>query len=165
MTVCGENAEVLSADSTQLVVKIPALVTEVTQGLYSLSESSIISGTPIGDIAEAASRAFDQTMNTFYISGNANCYVGYDFGSNHIADIHRIRYAPNPDEAVPASKIDGALFEVSDDGTTWSPLFTIDTTEFRLGYNVWDRADGDSHQHRYLRFSHDSTSGCFMAEI
>ena len=35
---------------------------------------------------------FDNNIDTFYKSTSDDCFVGLDFGGDHIAEIHKVRY-------------------------------------------------------------------------
>ena len=48
-----------------------------------------------------------------------------DFGTGFKADIQKIRYSPNPKWPNPAAMLEGAKFQVSDDGSTWTTLFDL----------------------------------------
>ena len=53
-------------------------------------------GIPISDTNGKGSEVFDGLYNSVYTSELQECYVGYDFGSNTIADLHQIKFMPNP---------------------------------------------------------------------
>lgn len=89
--------------------------------------------------------------------------MGINFGANAYVDITEIRYVPNPAWAVAAMKLDGAVFEGSNDGTTYTQIFAIDTAQVHSGWNVWQKVS--SLQYQYVRFKHTSTSACQLAEI
>ena len=167
ISVCGVRAEVISADDSSATIKIPALVTEHTQDTYSLASPAVISGTPIGDSADVAENAFDSTFNTLYVSDADECWVGVDFGADFKADIWSIRYAPNPEWPNPNSYLEEGVFEYSDDASTWTELFALDPSELHSSWNTWrvDDSDIGTVKHRAIRFRHNSTSQCQMAEI
>lgn len=52
----------------------------------------------------------DNSFNTLYSSPNTTCWVGIDFGTLGIADVDTIKYVPNPQWAIAATKLDGAVF-------------------------------------------------------
>ena len=118
----------------------------------------------MGD-SDNSNRILDQSMSTAYLSANAQCWVGYDFGENLQADITQIRYAADSKESRPSEKLDGALFEGSNDNNNWVTIFEVNVGEFQPGYNTWMKEESSSHKFRYLRFRHTSQSGCFLSEI
>jgi hypothetical protein len=71
---------------------------------------------------------------------------------------------PNPAWAIVATKLEGALFEGSNDLTSWTPITNIDTRNVHSGWNTWINPTVSA-LYRYIRFSHTSLSGCKMADI
>ena len=97
----------------------------------------MISGKPLANTQSDAEKAFDGTMNTLYSSEDEECWVGVDFGENFKADIQKIRYSPNSVWSNPSAILDGAVFEVSDDGSTWTTLFTLEAALINSGWSKW----------------------------
>jgi hypothetical protein len=91
--------------------------------LYNLAEPSIIKGSLISDTPANAPFAIDGVINSVYSSTNSVCYIGLDFGSNSFANISSIKYMPNPAWPIAANKLEGAVFEGSNDNTTWTTIF------------------------------------------
>lgn len=137
ISVCGIKAKVIAADSSSATVVLPHIVTAETQAAYSLQKPSIISGTPIADIPSKASSAFDGLMTTTYGSTAQACWVGVDFGQGFKANIQQIRYSPSSAWANPASNLEGATFEVSEDGITWTTLFELNPADVHSGWSKW----------------------------
>lgn len=110
---------------------VPALITETTDSLYSLSKVAKADGTAFGDNSADAQKAFDATLNTIYTSDNAECHVGMDFGADAVVDVTKIRFAPNPLWDSPSTKLEGAKFQGSNDisvpSPSWTDIFTVDT--------------------------------------
>lgn len=158
------SAIVSSASATQLTFAIPPLITAQTQALYGLGKPKTISGTPFGDNNAAINFINDNNTNTIYNSSASVCYVGVDFGLNTAANISSINYMGNPSWAITSSKIAGAVFEGSNDKNTWTNIFTIDSS-VHMGWNFWPNLNLDSVIYRYIRFRHNSTSNCQLAEI
>lgn len=52
----------------------------------------------------------DDSFNTLYTSANTECYVGINFGANTVGDITQVRFVPNPNWAIAATKLEGAVF-------------------------------------------------------
>jgi hypothetical protein len=82
-----------------------------------------------------------------------------------MADISEIRFVPNPNWAIAASKLEGGLFEGSNDGTSYTTIFTLDTSDVHSGWNGWKKTAGNTYQYQYVRFKHTSLSGCQLAEL
>ncbi len=162
---CGLKANVISASATSVTVSVPALVTSVTQQLYSIASDTTISGKPFSDSQSKAILAFDGSPNTVYYSSNAVCYIGVDFGVGSQGNIRTIRYMPNPSWAIVAPKLDGGVFEGSNNNLNWTNIFSIDSTQVHSGWNEWKNSVIDSVQFRYIRFRHNSTSYCSLADL
>lgn len=165
LTVCGMKANVVSATSTSLTFTVPPLITQQTQSLYSLGQPASISGAPFGDTAVNINLAVDSNTNTFYNSNsNSSCYVGVDFGVDTVANISSISYMGNPNWAITSNMLTEAVFEGSNDQFSWSTIFTIDNT-VHMGWNYWLNPNPAAVVYRYIRFRHNSTSQCQLAEI
>lgn len=165
LTVCGMKAKVVSATSSSLTFTVPPLITQQTQSLYSLGQPASISGSPFGDTAANINLAVDSNTNTFYNSdSSSSCYVGVDFGVDTVANISSINYMGNPNWAITSNMLTGAIFEGSNDLSTWSTIFTIDNT-VHMGWNYWPNPNPAAVVYRYIRFRHNSTSQCQLAEL
>jgi len=109
-----------------------------------------------------ASVSFDGLTSTFYSSPNTQCWIGLDAGVGLAASISRISFFPNLGWTNVASKILYSTFQGSNDQNTWKNLAIIDQT-VHTGWNVF--ASSDTTPYRYIRFVHNSTSKCNLAEI
>lgn len=158
ISVCGLPAKTISATQSGVTIEIPALVTTNTQALYSLSEDGELSGKAFGDTS-SSERIIDNSFNTLYTSSNSVCFVGINFGDNTYADISQIRFVPNHSWAVAAVKLEGAVFEGSNNNVNYTEIFTVDTSDAHSGWNTWKKTSG-SHQYQYVRFRHSSLSLC-----
>lgn len=158
------KAKAVSATTSSLTIEIPPLVTAESQRLYGLAKDGPIYGTPFADTANASKLTFDNSSNTFYSSiSTGACFVGVDFGADAVGKISTIRYMGNPAWPITASKITGAIFEGSNDMTTWTTIFTVDNM-VHTGWNYWQAA-ATPPIYRYVRFSHTAQSQCQLAEI
>lgn len=87
-----------------------------------LTGAQILKGDPWqNDTVHAGSKALDGNADTYADCYGDSLWVGYDFG-NKYAVIDRIEFLPRKGFADRAT---GKIFEVSDDGKTWSPVYTI----------------------------------------
>jgi hypothetical protein len=75
-----------------------------------LAKPKTIVGTLIGDTPDKTKNIIDEKPSTYYSSNNANCFVGFDYGSSAKASIEYIKYMPNPAWARAADKLEGAKF-------------------------------------------------------
>jgi hypothetical protein len=106
--------------------------------------------------------AFDSLVNTTYNSSNGLCWVGVDAGINMQMRIDRIRYFGNLSWTNVAQYILYSVFEGSNDLNSWTVLGQVDQT-VHTGWNTL--ISKSSLPFRYIRFSHNSTSKCQLAEI
>jgi hypothetical protein len=169
ITVQGFRGAISSYSSTQVVYKVPALVTAATQASYSLASPSLIdtsSLTLISDLngtSNGVSTAFDGLSDTFYSSSNAECWLGVDAGSGMGIAVSRIRFFPNLNWINVGKKILHAVFQGSNDQSSWTTLATVDQT-IHTGWNVL-KSEDSTNAYRYIRFLHNSTSQCKIAEF
>lgn len=70
----------------------------------------------------------------------------------------------NPSWAITAKMINGAVFEGSNDNLAWTEIFKVDST-VHTGWNTWINTDLAHVVYRYVRFRHDVTSLCQLAEL
>jgi len=165
LNVSGVPAKLISSNSNTLVYEIPALLTNETQGNYSIQQKpGIIKGIPFADVASSATNAQDDKLSTIYSSNATACYVGLDFGVGKKVDIRRVRYYPYQAWKSAIAYMKGAKFTVSNDGTTYTTLFNIDNT-VHTGWNIWRPASRLDNFYRYIRFEHNVSSMCRLAEI
>jgi len=72
------------------------LVSEYTNELYKLKKSGPINleSVTISDLDDLkkSNLISDANLETFYTSKSDNCYVGFDFGLGHKAELHGLRY-------------------------------------------------------------------------
>jgi hypothetical protein len=169
VTVCGLKAKVNSASQTSLTIDIPALITPSSQSAYQIGTNGPITGLSISDTALLSSNpAFDNNTNSYYSSNNDDCYIGYDFGGLAVAALSSIRYMPNPNWAKVGPYLLDAFFEGSNDSSTWTNIFTIDSDAVnfvRTGWNYWQPDISTTNQSfRYIRFRQISgSSQCQLA--
>jgi hypothetical protein len=127
----------------------------VDSGLFSLFSDTITQSSQVGNV-------FDLNKKTYYVSSNAQCWIGMDMGAGVTVKVNRFKYLPNMIWRNNSKILQGATFEGSNDMNSWSTLATIDQTVKR-GWNVIVttlRAD-----FRFIRFKHNSTSQCSLAEL
>ena len=87
-----------------------------------------------------------------------------DFGSSFKASISKIRYYPNQIWTSAGIYLIGAKFFGSNDNTNWDLLYTVDNT-VHTGYNIWRPSPALLTNYRYIKFQHNSTSKCQLANL
>lgn len=155
---------VAPATATSLVYSIPPLVTPLTQYQLKLAQETVLKGTLISDIPMNNSNSFDSLISTQYSSSASVCFLGLDFGSSQQAHITKIRYFPNIAWKSAADYLSGAVFKGSNDGTNYFTIATINST-VHAGWNTWKPELALSTNYRYVRFEHNTTSKCELAEL
>jgi hypothetical protein len=122
-------------------------------------------GNIISDTVVKTNYAFDNNTKTFYNSNNPICYIGLDFGSGAEGFITKIRFMPNTGWIRLGSYFDGAVFEGSNDNSTWATIYSIDSQLIHTGWNVWLDTSG-TNKYQYVRFRQSGgTSNCQLAEL
>ncbi|MDP6771646.1 MAG: hypothetical protein QF704_13170, partial [Anaerolineales bacterium] len=81
---------------TSITCQTPSIVSESTNTAYNLASTSVINSQAkiISDTGGAAtqSKISDGDLLTYFESNTATCFVGFDFGSSHKAEISSVRY-------------------------------------------------------------------------
>jgi hypothetical protein len=88
--------------------------------------------------------------------------MGVDAGEGLGIQLSRIRYFPNYQWNIASLFVEGGRFEASNDNLTWVLLTKIDQT-VHAGWN--SIYPNNKNVYRYVRFVHDQTSKCGLAEI
>eukprot|EP00397_Hematodinium_sp_SG-2012_P000012 GEMP01000012.1.p1 GENE.GEMP01000012.1~~GEMP01000012.1.p1 ORF type:complete len:4962 (-),score=849.24 GEMP01000012.1:1054-15939(-) len=107
---------------------------------------------------DAVARNFDGNID--WPSGlfGQNCEVGFQPPVGHLAQVATVRaYAPATD----IGAFQGMKFQVSNDTTTWTDLFTLSSDPYR-GWNTF-AIDGDAVTGRTFRFTNSAT--CNFHEV
>lgn len=169
ITVNGNRGMLISSDASSATYAVPPLITSNSQAFFSNKLTDqvalIDSGayTKISDNTAAQAFAFDDAHDTIYTSSAASCYIGLDFGSGKAAEISRIRFFPNSAWTEVIKKLLYATFEGSNDMSSWSTIAEV-TQTIQGGWNTL-MSNSSSTVYRYVRFSHNSTSMCNLAEL
>lgn len=156
----------MSYSSSSAVYNVPPLITAQSQTTYKLAEVSLLDTTYFSYFSDQNSSvsnvgaAFDKTVTSVYGSPNSVCWIGVDFGSGLGASVSRIRFFPSLDWTNTAQHILNAVFQGSNDMSSWTNLGVIDQT-VHSGYNTI--LSVSSAPYRYVRFLHNSTSKCNLA--
>jgi hypothetical protein len=168
ITLNGLKGSIISRTDSEVVYTVPPLLTTATQTAFSIGKVTLIDNkmfTPISDTDPATTNvklAFDGLTTTNYGSTNAQCYLGVDAGSGVKVSANRFRFFPNLMWTNVGKIILQAEFQGSDDLSSWTTLAIVDQT-VHTGWNVIK--SNSSTPYRYLRFKHNSTSNCSIAEF
>ena len=168
ITVNGFRGDIISYTTSLVTYRVPPLVTSGTQSAFNLvdvaklptSQFTFFSDNTVN--ASSIANAFDELINTVYTSPNAQCWIGLDAGAGIKASISRVTFFASLNWANVAQYILYSTFQGSNDQTTWKTLATVDQT-VHSGWNTF--ASKDTTPYRYIRFLHNSTSMCSLAEV
>lgn len=168
LTVNGYKAKIIQYTSSNVTYLIPPLVTLNSQTQFNLASNDLIDASKYTIFNDQNStsgyegNAFDNTITSYYYSGNPQCWVGIDFGTLFAANVSRIRFYPTYYWSNAASYMLGAQFQGSNDKTNWTNISTIDSS-VHTGWNII--LPKTNTPFRYLRYLHNSTSQCLISEI
>lgn len=95
-------------------------------------------------------------------SSGSTCFLGIDVGSELELSLTRIRFFPNSKWIIAANYLIGATIQASNDGVQYDTIASIDST-VHSGWNIVPFSLNQNY--RYVRFVHDSTSKCELAEL
>jgi hypothetical protein len=162
------RGKIISYDGAHATYQLPPLLTTLTQSTYGLAnvaQLDLSAATFFSDtnsITSNVSSSFDGSVSSYYGSSNTECFIGVDFRQGLTASISRVRFFSNLDWVNTASMILYSKFQGSNDMTTWTTFGTVDQT-VHSGWSVIVSSVTTSF--RYIRFLHNSTSQCNIAEI
>jgi sialate O-acetylesterase len=91
-------------------------------GPASAKLTGAIIGKGVAIAGDSYQNALDNNTTTFSDCTGDTLYAGYDFGTNKKNYITRIRYMPRLNYG---SRMTSRSFESSQDGVTWTPIYTI----------------------------------------
>jgi hypothetical protein len=174
----GKNYVFVDTSSGSITVNLPALIsgyqdTEIyirlTSGANALyvqgatSSTVILTGTTFGTGGSAGSTydlAWDGNIATFFDAVAASGgYTGIDVGSGSLRSVNRVRYYPRPGFA---GRMNGGLFQGSNDSSTWTTFYTISATPSDSAWT--DVSFTATAFYRYFRYISPS-SYCNVNEI
>ena len=166
LTLNGQKANIVQYTSTAVTYQIPPFVTVNTQSQFNLAANDLIDSSKYKIFSDLNSTtnilSFDGLISTSYASGNAQCWIGLDFGSLFAANISRIRFYPNNYWSNAGSYLLTAQFQGSNDQSNWTTMATIDSSV----HSAWNIILPTTNTpFRYVRFLHNTTSSCQLAEL
>ncbi|EAR99597.2 IPT/TIG domain protein (macronuclear) [Tetrahymena thermophila SB210] len=140
VTICGNQANVVSATSTTLIVTTPPAYTTSSRQDYKFvaDNNTPLNGfTTFGDDLSGNSQYLNDGDLLFYYSSSnaASCFAGFDFGSTQVV-LTKFQLYPKSQGVTDASAFFGVIFQGSTDGSNWKDLLTIGT-DFHLGKNMY----------------------------
>ena len=158
----------IASSDSEVTYQLPKFVTENTQTAFNLEKTVLIDNKQFAffsDVTPAVNKvdnAFDGLTTTYYDSNNTECWLGVDAGAGMQVRADRFRFFPNMAWSWVNKKILYATFEGSNDMSSWNTLATVIQT-VHTGWNVI--LSQSQTPYRYLRFKHNATSKCNLAEF
>jgi AraC-like DNA-binding protein len=114
-----------------------------------------------GGWSNSPSNAFDGIASTSnYSDGGSTSWTGIDFGSGHSVIVNWIYFYPRASQI---SRMNGGMFQGSNDGTTWTTIYTVGTAA--AGWNAAFALTNNSTRYRYLRYQCASGGYADVSEI
>jgi hypothetical protein len=105
---------------------------------------------------------FDGNNLNTYDESSSDCHVGMEFREGYVASLSKVKYILS--DTAKDNFIDKLAFEASNDGTTYTNLFTVDYN-VGSGWNTHEFASTALPKYKYYRFKGDGAKSCRMNEI
>lgn len=166
--VNGFKGKLLERSSSTAKYEIPKMVTLLTQSLFDFADVKQLDSSDYtffsdsSNSTNSAANSFDNDLQSVYASSNPECWVGIDIGQNLTVAVSRIKFFPKLSWKNAANYLLYSKFEGSNDKNSWETLVLVDQTVHN-GWNVFETLKVTPF--RYVRFVHNSTSQCSLAEI
>ena len=150
-TVTGVSAGTVTITATIGDVKATK---DIKVTMYTLSgTASWGNATTAPSDANDYRKAADGNLNT-YFDGVQNGYVMYDFGKT--VKVNNVKLAARSGNGMPERTKDGKV-QASNDGITWTDLYTISTAIPSGQYTTISSTDlADQNAYRYFRYTNDT---------
>ncbi|KAM3144741.1 hypothetical protein pb186bvf_003050 [Paramecium bursaria] len=136
--ICGFDCPVQTATFNQITCTAPQLNSAKVftdypelQPSYDLLKTSDV--VLSADLA-GSTQFFDGLQSTYYKSSAATCFIQAQFALNKVFELKSMRFIPRIDST--ALLFNGAKFQYSIDGTTFTDLWSIDQT-IHSGFNLF----------------------------
>lgn len=164
-SISDEKVATISQDGTVTGVSAGTVTITVTIGdvkatkdinvtMYTLSgTASWGNATTAPKDADDYRKAADGDFNT-YFDGLQNGYVMYDFGNT--VKVNNVKLAARSGNGMPEKTVGGKV-QASNDGITWTDLYTISTAIPSGQYTTISSTDlADQNAYRYFRYTNDT---------
>mmetsp|Transcript_20181 Transcript_20181/g.37625 ORF Transcript_20181/g.37625 Transcript_20181/m.37625 type:complete len:2913 (-) Transcript_20181:48-8786(-) len=156
VTVCGLPCDVISSNFTSLKCSSPKLATRYSQANYPVYPEAMFLTTGLSASSAVAGngleKALDDNYTTYFEA--PQCNVTLDSGVQRKVELSGFLFA-----ASNLANLKGSEFKGSDDGSTWSTLYTFNFVND--GWNYWHPSSPTAY--RFYRFT--KPSSCSLVEI
>ncbi|KAL4484574.1 hypothetical protein ABPG74_019751 [Tetrahymena malaccensis] len=141
VTICGNQASVLSATPSTLTVSVPSAYSAFSRNAYQFPADNLnplIGFTTISDDPNGNSQYLNDGDLLYYYSSSSasSCYCGFNFGSSTQVVLSKFQLYPRSQGVTDASAFFGTQFQASVDGINWVTLLTVGS-DFHLGKNMY----------------------------
>jgi len=161
---CVFDADVSSSAAT--VCNVPSVPTSFSASQYNLATSgsleSSITWSSSGGSAETAKVHDNDNLND-YTDGSSSCWIQMDFKPNYAGVLEQSKFFIN-NLLDNTPFVDNLIFQGSDDGSTWTDLWTIDAN-IHEGWNDFNWEDGSEPAYNKFRFAGSASGACRVGEI
>lgn len=166
ITVCENPCVYSDADSTptEAACILPPVQTAYSNQEFNLTKESVLnSGKYFGSSTTADHGiVFDgNNLNTLDES-SSDCHVGMEFREGYVASLSKVKYIVA--DIAKDKFIDVLAFEASNDGSTYTNLFTVDYN-VGSGWNTHEFDSTDLPKYKFYRFKGSAASSCKLNEI
>ena len=167
ITVCGSLCDIQMNDLTSVICKLPMLVNNQSLIKYFTSDKSAYGFVKdyylYSDVPASQNNINDDKVSSYYDSGNKECFITFDFGSDFVMVLKELHYYPSLSRII--QDFYGFMFQYSQDNVNFINLIVLDKN-LNAGWNIL-RLGVDIPAFRYIRMKSPLTSSsrCNIAEV
>jgi len=166
ISVCENLCVYSDADSTSTSAAciLPPVPTAYSNQAFNLTEQSVLnSGKYFGSSSTADHGiVFDGNNLNTYDESSSDCHVGMEFREGYVASLSKVKYIVS--DIAKDYFIDKLAFEASNDGTTYTNLFTVDYN-VGSGWNTHEFESTALPKYKFYRFKGSGSKSCKLNEI
>lgn len=167
VSVCGQRCSFndTASNDTHAVCHLPAMSTVYSNANFGIARESedLKSGDYFGNLGDA-SQVFDNVLPVVPTQPSTPCHVGMRFKPGHVGLLSQVKYFMG--NIASKATYSGVLkFQGSDDGTTFTDLFSADDN-IHEGWNYHEWTDAaDKPRYNQYRFYAAGASACRINEV
>jgi hypothetical protein len=166
VSVCENICTYSETDSSNTAAAciLPSISTSYSNVNFNITEESVLnSGKYFGSSSSADfSVVFDKNNLNTLDDSSSDCHVGMKFRDGYVGSLSKVKYIVS--DIAKENFIDVLSFEGSDDGTTYTNLFTADQN-VGSGWNTHDFDTTAPPKYKYYRFKGSAAKSCLLNEI
>lgn len=166
ISVCENVCAFSEADSSNSAAAciLPPISTSYSNVNFNITKESVLdSGKYFGSSSTADhSVVFDKNNLNTLDDSSSDCHVGMEFRDGYVGSLSKVKYMVS--DIAKENFIDVLSFEGSDDGSTYTNLFTADYN-VGSGWNTHDFDTTSPPKYKYYRFKGTAANSCKLNEI